>query len=107
MRRIRRYLALAGCGGRAEEALEEVERNLRWLLGALGEAEVDLEIKERGDPCVVRIDLPRGGLLDAVIFAASISSVGGRYLRPLMISGTVRGLRAKVIGRARAGGKGG
>ncbi len=94
MRRwIRRYVEVAGCEGREEEAAAEISRNLRWLLGALGEAKVELKLKRVYGRCVVRADMAAGGLLDAVIFAISLSRVGGTYLRPLRTYGTLRKMR--------------
>ncbi|MGC8555968.1 MAG: hypothetical protein ACP5NG_03025 [Conexivisphaera sp.] len=95
-----RYIAVAGCEGREDEALAEVERNLNWLLGALGEHEVRLGFTRLGDLCVARVEMRHGRLLDAVIFSISLSRVGGTYLRPIRSSGTMRGLleRLKAMG---------
>ena len=99
MRRgITRYVEVAGCTGHEDEALPDISRNLRWLLGAVGESEIRLRMEKIAGRCVLRVDMARGGLLDAVIFAISLSSAGGVYLTPVRSSGTLRGLRKSVAG---------
>jgi RNase P/RNase MRP subunit POP5 len=96
MRAVTRYIAVAGCEGREEEALAEVERNLEWLLGAMGGHWVRLRIRNVDGICAVEARLRRGDALDAVIFAIALSEVGGGYLRPVKTSGTLRGLLERL-----------
>mgnify|MGYP001773302942 FL=1 len=99
MRRvITRYVEIAKCAGHEDEALSDISRNLRWLLGAVGESEIRLQMKKIAGRCVLRADMVHGGLLDAVIFAISLSSVDGVYLMPIRSSGTLRGLLKPAVG---------
>ena len=95
---ITRYIEVAGCAGHENEALSEISRNLRWLLGAVGESQIRLRMEKIAGRCVLRVDMARGSLLDAVILAISLSSAGEVYLTPIKSSGTLRGLWKSAAG---------
>jgi len=94
--RISRYISVGGCPDDAKGIIPAVAHSLRSLIGLVGESGVRLQIKEGGETCIIRVVLRDGGLLDAVLLAIALSRVDGRYLRPMRVSGTVRGLRERL-----------